>query len=324
MAHKAPAFCKHPSDRAACEASLEAVCGRGRLEEHCVTDGLRHGYEACETVVAEGFRQRENEMLLRACERVLLWGFRADVAAAKALFERTTRDLIRWAIRRRGVTDFHLMQDVYQDVYLALDKYFSKGGVPSRRLSSFVAAAAQNEAGRALPKRDRSAGSQHLWERHGPRGMRPAEPIPAGVSYDWRRFDRALQASRRRDLIDRIIFAQRWIMNWSVGKKLATKELLADWESLGGMTAEQLSARLDELTADLERVRDKDAPDFCSLMINSDRIGVPEIPLAFAACEGLSKSETQQLVDVLAEASVTFVDQRTFLLKRFLLGLRGE
>jgi len=314
-------FCRHPSDRARCQVDLVAAHEAAQLKESCVMKGLRSEYEPCQETVADGFRQKENESLLFACERVFLQSFQEDVAAGKAVFERETRRLIEWTMTRCGVADPDERDETYQEVYLALEERFRKQKPVRGHIASYVFAVTLNKVremrGRKEPLR-MSENMQETW----PSKAQPSAPVPHTVIQRWGEFDRRLAANPKNDLIDRIILAQRHVLNWAMAKRLPTKELLADWGRLGELRKEELAARLEHVVRCAEQTGEGRAPELCAFMINEDLLEVWEIPLALAVCDGLDTSDALALVSRLAKATVTFVDQRESRLKATLL--RGE
>lgn len=282
------------------------------LRDHCVTTGLKQRHGRCSDNLAEAFRQRANESLRFAAERVILWSFRENVLAGKTVFEREVRRLIYWAIGKGDVRDPEKRDDVYQEVWKALEKRFRNPKPIRCHLPGYVVKVAK----RIAMKKKGETPAEMEDERVS--GASVAELAPLSVCESWEVFDQALARSREHGIKDRIILAQGMMLNWAAEKRLPTKELLEEWRRLGALPEDSLRRRFGVLDEWRRTLAPEAVCWFCSYLLNESVVEPWETPLVFAVWEGLNEDEALALVRELANATIKAVDQRVPRIRRTL------
>ncbi len=330
---QADEFCRHPGDPEGCKRSLvEALMGNN-LDKHCVWTGLEKAHPQCRRVIVPGLladgghsgagRPVSGVMpLTRVCQEVVHMGYQRDFLPTKDVFVEAYEGLIRRKLRRYPEFD---QDDLLQNVYVGMERRLRNPDPITGSLTAYVGTAVYHAVGDAIEdkglKKGRISIESSKVEVPSEEAV-PAEVLRGTFVELWERSDRALVVSGEADFLDRVIFAQGFVLGCEGEKRAPTVEVLATWRRLS-----ELAPQDAESIASEARVRFAQAPGISAVSIASDmlregRLEPWQLPIVLGMKDGMTVQEILSGFEGFAQQTVNYVDQRVLRIRRILAEYR--
>jgi len=327
-------FCECPDDLERCHQGLLRAYLEGRLDKHCVMDGLRADRRNCIDAVAMGIYPKalpraaieihrqtgsvDSNELKKACEAVLLLGCRLRIKGAFEAFYLAYHGLVRYGIGRFDIADDAVADDVWQNVFTnLLGRLTRDAPIQPGCLASYVVQATFRECRRALGTIRPTLAPDKIPEKKiWPRPS--ASRFNAETIETWEEQDHRLAASDHKDVIDRIIFAHMYLEVQATGLKYPVKQMQADWRELSRRPEEQVGALHERVAGECSRFPVSGPVIVIADLVNNGSLESWQIPVVFAAAEGLDLQQTRDLASRLAVMESGTIYSRICRLRQFL------
>jgi len=326
-------FCRHPGNRQGCMASLVKAYEDQSMDQHCLMTGLNQSHPACGEVLRLGLEGHtafdidslENRAQpsssassdslkpsLIASQAALHQGYQRDLALAKNTFAAVYERLVRSVLR--GLPPDQA-DDIFQLVFLAMEKRFRNPRSFVGILSHYVRHAAVNERNRYLKDRSETEmpfvssrdDTDPLAEVQDPSTTWEHYLTPDLIER-WEWFDTLLK--KEGSFLERVLFAQGYVCSGDLNKRLATKDLLKLWDRLARVQPAEAAQLVQVSGAYRSFVRRISVVWVVAGMLRSDRIESWQLPLILGQDAGLSVEVILKQFQELAQKGVGFVDQQ--------------
>ncbi len=255
--------------------------------------------------------------LRKACEAAVLLGYRQGIPAAGEVFYEAYRALVWSLVRRCGLReeDQPSAEDAMSETFKGLHTRLSRGLEMRRaRLSTFVARAALNEAGRALKAAKRTVPLPEEIQDQVETGGDPARDetgllLPPGAAEAWAAVDRQVGGTDAAAFVRRVILAYDCIEGQATGDRCPVSKMREDWARLAALSDAALRDLYSRLAAEAAPLAGEPAILGAAGLINH---GAPlsDLPVLLAACEKMGPEATRRRLGRLAGLSADDVHQR--------------
>ena len=245
-------FCRYLKDLDGCRQALIEAYRLKKLLEHCIIEGLKQGLKQCRQILGNGLYDEtknqaalsevENE-LRQACEQTVVLGYPLKISTIHEFFYTTYYKLVRFII----IKNFHLKDntlpsadDISQEVFGDLHKFFQKGASVTKSIRQIVIASTYHACIKAINDARKQVTVPEDYEAIA-RTYPSIDIFPPRVIENWEDMDNKLLKSKHGDIVNRIILAQRYSEACISGANLSAKQLRSSWEGIKNMSDGELS-----------------------------------------------------------------------------------